>query len=401
MVGMMSPVEQILVIDDESGICELIAATARKLVLCCITSTTAEAFLEKLTPDTTLVLMDLMMPGMDGVELLRLLGEKQCKARIVLMSGTDTRIMETAEQFAQSIGLTVAGRLPKPFRLADLEAVLKMHNAPVKPRSSRQKNHALNLNADLYSGIQRNEFVLHYQPQIDLANSKITGMEALVRWQHPERGLIYPDDFIAQAETLGLIDQLGWFVANLGMEEICLFADKNGSVPMLSINVSVHSLRDLKFPEKYMSLLEKNGVAPENTILEITESGLIQELSTTLDVLTRLRLKGVQLSIDDFGTGYSMMQQLRNMPATELKIDKSFVQNMHATASNRIMVQKTIEIGHELGMKVVAEGVETPDQLAFLHVNSCDIAQGYLFSRPLPANEMQTWLHDYRSSHAV
>jgi EAL domain-containing protein (putative c-di-GMP-specific phosphodiesterase class I)/FixJ family two-component response regulator len=397
----MSLAEQILVIDDESAICELIAATAHKLALGCATATVASDFLKKITPNTTLILMDLMMPGMDGVELLRLLGEQQCKAGIVLMSGTDTRIMETAEQFAQSIGLTVAGRLPKPFRLADLEAMLKKHNAPVKPRSSGQRKHALNLNADLYSGIQRNEFHLHYQPQIDLATCRIIGMEALVRWQHPERGLIYPDDFIAQAEELGLIDQLGWFVANRGMEEIELFADKDGSAPMLSINVSVHSLRDLKFPDKYLSLLKKNKVEPENTILEITESGLIQELSTTLDVLTRLRLKGVQLSIDDFGTGYSMMQQLRNMPATELKIDKSFVQNIDGAASNRIMVQKTIEIGHELGMKVVAEGVETPDQLEFLRANGCDVVQGYLFSRPLPAQDMRAWLHNYHLSHAV
>lgn len=395
----MSPVEQILVIDDESGICELIAATAQKLALSCATSTSAAAFLEKLTPDTALVLMDLMMPEMDGVELLRLLGEKQCRAGIVLMSGTDTRIMETAEQFAQSIGLAVAGRLKKPFRLTELEAVLKLHKTPVKPRGPGQKKHALNLNADLYSGIQRNEFLLHYQPQIDLKSRKIIGMEALVRWQHPERGLIYPDDFIAQAEELGLIDQLGWFVANRGMEEIALFA--NGSVPMLSINVSVHSLRDLKFPEKYLSLLKKNKVEPENTILEITESGLIQELSTTLDVLTRLRLKGVQLSIDDFGTGYSMMQQLRNMPATELKIDKSFVQNIGGAASNRIMVQKTIEIGHELGMKVVAEGVETPDQLEFLLAHGCDVAQGYLFSKPLAPQDMQAWLHTYHAKHTL
>ncbi len=271
----------------------------------------------------------------------------------------------------------------------------------MKLRGSGQKLHIASRDAELISAIQRKEFILHYQPQIDLATYRIIGVEALVRWQHPERGLIYPDNFIAQAEALDLIDQLGWLVADRGMEEVGLFADKNGSVPLLSINVSVQSLRDIKFPDKYLSLLKENGVAPKNTILEITESGLIQELSATLDVLTRLRLKHVKLSIDDFGTGYSMMQQLRNIPATELKIDKSFVQNMDSAASNRIMVQKTIEIGHELGMKVVAEGVETPDQLAFLQTNGCDIAQGYLFSKPLPAKEMQTWLHDYRLKHAV
>jgi EAL domain-containing protein (putative c-di-GMP-specific phosphodiesterase class I) len=276
-----------------------------------------------------------------------------------------------------------------------------MRKTPVKTRRSGQRQAIATRDAELHHAIERNEFVLHYQPQIDLATYKVIGVEALVRWQHPGRGLVYPDDFIPQAEALDLIDQLGWLVANRGMEEIGLFEDKNGSAPMLSINISVHSLRDLKFPDKYLSLLKKNKIAAKNTILEITESGLIQELSTTLDVLTRLRLKQVQLSIDDFGTGYSMMQQLRNIPATELKIDKSFVQGMDGAPSNRILVQKTIEIGHELGMKVVAEGVETPDQLAFLQVHGCDIAQGYLFSKPLPAKDMRAWLHDYRLKHDV
>ena len=119
-----------------------------------------------------------------------------------------------------------------------------------------------------------------------------------------------------------------------------------------------------------------------------------------MDVLTRLRLKQVQLSIDDFGTGYSMMQQLRHIPATELKVDKSFIQNMHDTDTDRITGQKTIEIGHALGMKVVGEGVETEEQLNFLRSNGCDIAQGYFFSRPLPLKNMQIWLHAYRSEHA-
>jgi len=397
----MAAIPKILVIDDDSGVVELIDATAQKLGLACTACTTADVFLEALTPETTLIMMDLMMPEMDGIELLRLLGEQQCKAGIILMSGSGKRILETAEQFAQSIGLALVGRLRKPFRLTELEAILKTPQAPAKTKRSGQRAAVAPDDAELHRAIERNEFVLHYQPQIDLATNKVVGVEALVRWQHPERGLVFPDNFIARAEALGLIDQLGWIVANRGMEEVGLFTDTYGSVPKLSINVSVQSLHDLKFPDKYAALLRKHKIEAKNTIIEITESGLIQELSTTLDVLTRLRLKQVQLSIDDFGTGYSMMQQLRNIPATELKIDKSFVQNMHGTQSDRVMVQKTIEIGHELGMKVVAEGVETEEQLAFLRANSCDIVQGYLFTRPLPVKELQTWLHDYRSNHVV
>jgi EAL domain-containing protein (putative c-di-GMP-specific phosphodiesterase class I)/uncharacterized CHY-type Zn-finger protein len=393
----VTAIPQILVIDDDSGVVEIIDATAQKLGLACTACTTATTFLEALTPETTLIMMDLMMPEMDGIELLRLLGEQQCKAGIVLMSGSGKRIVETAEQFAQSIGLVITGRLRKPFRLTELETIPKTPRAPVTTKRPGQRAAVPPDDAELHDAVERNEFVLHYQPQIDLATDRIVGVEALVRWQHPERGLIFPDDFIPRAEALGLIDQLGWIVANRGMKEVGLFTDKYGFIPKLSINIAAQSLRDLKFPDKYAALLKKHKIEAKNTIIEITESGLIQELSTTLDVLTRLRLKQVQLSIDDFGTGYSMMQQLRNIPATELKIDKSFVQNMHGTESDRVMVQKTIEIGHDLGMKVVAEGVETAEQLAFLRANSCDIVQGYLFTRPLPVKDLQTWLHNYRS----
>jgi EAL domain-containing protein (putative c-di-GMP-specific phosphodiesterase class I) len=166
---------------------------------------------------------------------------------------------------------------------------------------------------------------------------------------------------------------------------------------MLSLNASVYSLHDLKFPDTLVSLAERHGVSPGNVTIEITESGLIEELSRTLDILTRLRMKQVKLSIDDFGTGYAMLQQLQNIPATELKIDKSLVQDIHGKDTDRIMVQKTIEMAHELGMQVIGEGVETQEQLDFLRMKDCDGAQGYLFSRPLPPEELMSWLGTYRS----
>jgi EAL domain-containing protein (putative c-di-GMP-specific phosphodiesterase class I)/ActR/RegA family two-component response regulator len=397
----MSPAEQILVLDDDVDVGEFITAAAQKLGLPCTASSTAAGFLKALTPDTTLVLMDLMMPQMDGIELLRLLGDQQCKAEIILMSGTRKRIIETAEQFARSIGLTVIGHLQKPFRLADLESALKKNTPSTAKPASQQKPALVISDTELRSAIERDEFVLHYQPQIDLTTGRVIGLEALVRWQHPQQGLIFPDNFITRMEALGLIDQLGWLVVDRSLGELGLLADENGAVPLLSINVSVHSLLDLKFPDTYLEILKKHRVAAKDTILEITESGLIKKISTTLDVLTRLRLHQVQLSIDDFGTGYSMMQQLRNIPATEIKIDKSFVQNIHGTQSDLVMVQKTIEIGHALGMKVVGEGVETQEQLDLLYANGCDIVQGYFFSRPLPLKDMQAWLRMYRLEHAA
>jgi len=179
------------------------------------------------------------------------------------------------------------------------------------------------------------------------------------------------------------------------------FAGSDGKTPMLSINESVYSLRNLKFPDILASLAEKHGIAPSSVTIEITESGLIKELSNTLDILTRLRMKGFNLSIDDFGTGYAMMQQLKVIPATELKIDRSFISDMHRNERDRVIVQKTIEMGHELGIHIIAEGVESTEQLDFLQLKGCDSAQGYLFSRPLPPNEMVSWLRDYRARHEL
>jgi len=393
---MMTP-GSILAIDDDSDICDLICATAEEKGLHCSATTSAERFLASISPDTSLLLIDLIMPEMDGVELLRRLGERGCKVNIVLMSGVGKRIMEVAEELAHAHGLFTVGHLQKPFRAAELEAIIEKHGRSAAAPSARPRSRVTVDDGDVRRAIDEKEFVLHYQPQIDIASCAVVGVEALARWQHPDLGLIFPEDFIARLEGLGLIDQLGWIVARRGLVDLSRFKDRNGVAPRLAFNVSASSLADLKFPDNLSALIAGHGVSPDNINLEITESGLIKELARTLDVLARLRMKRIHLSIDDFGTGYSMMQQLRNIPATELKIDRSFVMKMLASDRDRVMVQKTIEIGHELEMRVVAEGVETPEQLEILRSCGCDTAQGYLFSHPLPAEELVRWLSTYRS----
>jgi EAL domain-containing protein (putative c-di-GMP-specific phosphodiesterase class I)/CheY-like chemotaxis protein len=387
---------KILVIDDDSDVGEFVSAAARELGLECASTTDAAALSSLYTVDTNLILLDLMMPDMDGIEVLRMLSEQKVRASIVLMSGISKRVIETAEKLAEALGLSIGGHLEKPFRLAELEAILTRYASSETSTPVRESPRVVIPDAGLRGAIKNNEFVVHYQPQIDIVSGDVVGVEALARWQHPERGLIYPDNFIDRAEKLGLIDDLGWLIANRGMAEVKQFAGEDGVVPRLALNVSVHSLRDLRFPDTFIATMRNHGIAPDGVIVEITESGLINELSHTLDVLTRLRMKDIQLSIDDFGTGYAMMQQLVNIPATELKIDKIFVLNMKVNGSDRVMVQKTIEIGHELGMRVIAEGVETREHLDFLSEKRCDSAQGYFFSRPQPAKEMAKWLEAYR-----
>jgi len=388
---------RILIIDDDPDIAALVATTAQHKAIACIVTADADTFLAAIAPDITLILLDLVMPNVDGVELLRMLGEQKCTTPLVLMSGVGARVLETAVSLAKSLGLTVAGHLRKPFRIAELEAFFEL---PAESRTAaRETKDFLLEDGELTRAMAHDEFVLHYQPQIEIATGEVTGVEALVRWQHPVHGLIYPDSFIARCEGLHLIGQLGSLVAARALSEIAGLSGAGGKPLVLSINVSAFTLLDLTFPDALFDLASEHNKKPEEVVLEITETGIVRELSQTLDVLTRLRMKGFQISVDDFGTGYAMMQQLQNIPATEIKIDRSFVMNMN-NKSDRVMVLKTIEIGHELGLKVVAEGVETAKHLDILRAHGCDVAQGYLFSKPLPPTEFVAWLANYRAGQS-
>ena len=391
----MTSAERILVIDDDRVVGEIVSAFAKAMRMHCDVTRSPKEFFDLVGPETTMILLDLVMPEMDGIEVLRLLGEQECKARIVLMSGINIRVIETAKKLAQTLGLTVVGHLQKPFPLTQLKEVLDAHiKHEAKAKHAEAPPVAFD-DEDLRNAFERDEFVLYYQPQISLITGDVLGVEALSRWQHPELGLIYPDNFIARIETLGLMDKFCWITAERALSEVKQFAAPIGRLPRLAINVSVSSLRDLKFPDIFMNLAEKHTFPAENIVIEITESGLI-EFSLALDVLTRLRMRNFQLSIDDFGTGYSMMKQLQNVPAIELKIDKSFVQNMHSNHSDLVMVEKIIEMGHDLDMEVMAEGVETIDQFNILREKGCDGAQGYLLSEALPPDEIMQWFETYR-----
>jgi EAL domain-containing protein (putative c-di-GMP-specific phosphodiesterase class I)/CheY-like chemotaxis protein len=391
----MASAYRVLVIDDDNVVCELVSALAMTMGLNCDATRDPATFLDRITPETSLVLLDLMMPGMDGIEVLRLLGERRCKARILLMSGMDKRVLETAEKLAQSLGLAVVGHLQKPFPLPELKAVLESVAAMEAPESVKAIPAISVSDEQVRDAVKNGEFLNYYQPQISLESGDVMGVEALARWRHPERGMTLPENFLARLEALDLMDALCWSTAELAVAEAKQFTRRNGELLRLSINASMRSLHDLEFPDALVTLARKYDFPVEMIAVEITESGLMSELSRTLDVLTRLRMKNFQLSIDDFGSGYAMMRQLQNVPATELKIDKSIVEKMHLNDSDRVMVEKIIEMGHELKMKVIAEGVMTQEQFQMLRTKGCDGAQGYWFSYPLPAEAMKKWLATY------
>lgn len=385
---------KILIIDDDIDFANFVYDVANGLHLNCMMTTNPIDFMNAYDSSVTLILMDLNIPNIDGIELLRFIESKNFQTNIILMSGVDKRVLESAQEFAISKGLLVIDFLQKPIRLVDLENLLNKYNS-LKPKNEK-KIIPLSIEVtkeELIDAINRNEFVVFYQPKVGIATNKLLGVEALARWQHPKHGLLFPDKFITLAESFQLIDSMSWLIFKKAIQEMSVLKEKLGLSLMISLNLSPYSLQDLELPDKLLSILNQSSIHPENIILEITETELLKELSSALDIFTRLRLKKIQLSIDDFGTGYAMMQQLKLIPATEIKIDKSFIQNMLEIDSARVTVKKIIEIGHELGMKVVAEGVNTLEQLEYLQSLQCDIAQGYYYSKPLSLAELMNFMN--------
>jgi len=242
----------------------------------------------------------------------------------------------------------------------------------------------------LRRALERGEFVLHYQPQLRLSTGDVVGVEALVRWQHPEHGLVYPDEFIPVAEHTGLIGPLTSHILDTALAQARTWSDA-GRPLTVSVNLSARNLLDLGLPGQVAALLSAHGVAPELLELEVTESAIMTEPARAQKVLEQLSTLGIRISIDDFGAGYTSLGQLKNLPVAELKIDRSFVMTMIEDSSNALIVRSVIDLGHSLGFTLVAEGVETEQILAALAALGCDVAQGYYLSRPITAAAFDTW----------
>jgi diguanylate cyclase (GGDEF)-like protein len=249
----------------------------------------------------------------------------------------------------------------------------------------------LALLGDLRQALDAGELVLHYQPKANLKTGAVEGAEALVRWRHPTRGIVPPGDFIPLAEQTGLIHPLTAWVLDTALEQTRRWLDAGVAID-IAVNLSVRNLLDPELPAAIAALLRKWEVPPARLELEITESTIVTDQIRAIDVLTRLKQMGVGLAIDDFGTGYSSLAYLRDLPVRELKIDRMFVNNMNVDASDAFIVRSTIDLGRNLGLQVVAEGVETEATWAQLERLGCDFAQGFYLGRPMPAEEFASWI---------
>jgi len=383
--------KRLLVLDDERDIGEFVRDVAIESGYEALASDSPEAFPSIYTHDIDVVVLDLMMPGTDGIEIIRFLAERGSNASIILISGYNAGVLHSAQELASEHGLNVIGSLTKPIRYVELEQLLKV--APALLSTRRETDASLFEKPgidEFHVAIENGEIIPHYQPQLDIASQAVIGVEALVRWEHPHRGLLPASLVLELAHEADLIGELTNCVLNKSLIQCREWQDAGLNL-LVSINMSSELFNDLQFPKFLEEQLQANQLDPGQIILEVTESALMQELVRSLDTLTRLRMKGIALSIDDFGTGYSSLVQLHRIPFSEMKIDRSFVMNAFSDDEALAIVKITIMLGHELGMKVVAEGIENQQTWDLLSSLGCDAAQGYFIARPMPGNDLLAW----------
>jgi diguanylate cyclase (GGDEF)-like protein len=252
----------------------------------------------------------------------------------------------------------------------------------------------LRLEGELRHALERNELELHYQPQVDLRSGRIVGMESLIRWNHPELGMIPPGKFISLAEETGLIVPIGAWVMRTACAQNQAWQRAGLGRLRVAVNLSARQFAQKNLAESIMNVLDETGLAAQDLEIELTESLVMTDVERAVGVLRDLKEIGVQLSIDDFGTGYSSLSYLKRFPIHVLKIDQSFVRDIAAGTDDAAIVALIISLAHSLKLNVIAEGVETPEQLAYLNQHGCDEMQGYLFSKPVPAAAFEKMLRD-------
>lgn len=390
---------RILVLDDEHFMLKLLSHVLGKLgfslVTTCDSGREALELIDCPNSQPDLILLDLNMPEMDGVEFVRHLVERRYVGSLILVSGEDERMLQTAEKLVRMHKIPVLGYLHKPVNPEDLSMLLEQRTPPCLG-GSRVMKKAYGADA-VRSAIVNGELVNYYQPQVDVVSGKVVGVESLVRWRHPQYGMVFPDQFIGVAEEHGLIDDLTWAVVGEAFAQ-AKFWQNDGLHLRVAINISMDNLAKLEFADYMAAAASFAGITPDSIVLEVTESRLMKDLSAPLEILTRLRLKRFGLSIDDFGTGHSSLSQLRDIPFDELKVDQGFV---HGAASNdtlRAICCASLSLAQQMGMKTVAEGVEDQADWDFLRSTSCNLAQGYFIAKPMPAGEIPGWISAWEAN---
>jgi EAL domain-containing protein (putative c-di-GMP-specific phosphodiesterase class I)/CheY-like chemotaxis protein len=387
----------VLLLDDDSFMLGVQSRMLRSLGLHKIsTAGSADAALLLLSRPRHLVdviLCDLNMPGTDGIEFLLRLNTTAFRGGVILLSGEGARIMHSVQRLLDGSGVLILGALEKPAGRDALMALLEAWRPPELTRSATAPPSYSA--ADLQAAMLGQQWVLHYQPQVDVRSGAFCGMEALVRWNHPRNGMVGPDHFIALAEECGAIGPLTDWVLSSALRQMARWQAAGLDI-QLSVNISMENLNAPDFARRVAAMMRNSSVSEQRIVLEVTESRLMSPSSVPLENLVRLRMQRFGLSIDDFGTGHSSLAQLRDIPFSELKVDRGFVSGARSNPFIRPILEGSIALASRLGMKSVAEGVETEDDWALMREVGCDLAQGWFIGRPMPEEAVFDWISQWQ-----
>lgn len=297
-----------------------------------------------------------------------------------------------------SIGIAIFPEHGKDFQTLLRNADTAMYSAKEAGKKSyriykeemyKKKIEFINMKKSLRYGVKYEEFILNYQPVVDLQNDKIIGAEALIRWEHPKQGLIPPNDFIPTAEKTGIIKEIGKWTLKTACKQNKIWIDKGYKNNKVSINMSALEFKQKNLVSNIKKIMEKTGLESKYLVLEITENIILEDINYTIDVLNELKKMDIKIALDDFGTGYSSLNYLKILPIDFLKLDKSFIDNVTTKAKDQAITKCLIRLAHNIGLQVVAEGIETQEQYNYLRKINCDLGQGYFFSKPLPAEKFE------------
>ncbi|WNJ82652.1 EAL domain-containing response regulator [Pseudomonas canadensis] len=395
---MASQPATLLIVDDEPQVRKLLETLLQHegyQTVCASSGEEALQVVAQQAPD--LILLDIMMPGMDGYEVASQLKSDDATAGIPIIM-----LSALSDAGARVSGLESGAEefLSKPIERIELS--LRVRNLlRLTAHGERADNirQALQPDVDrrdlenaLRQAVQRNEFIVHYQPKVELATGQLCALEALLRWDRPGHGAVSPAVFVPVLESLGLIVAVGRWVIEAVCQQIGAWQRTAIGAVEVSVNVSGHQLIEGDLIADIAHILAQTGVEPHWLEVELTEGSLMENTQHTIASLQRLHTMGVKISIDDFGTGYSSLAYLRRFPIDTLKIDIAFIREVTSNPQDAAITRTIIELAHSLNLRVVAEGVETQAQLAFLKDAGCDQIQGYLFSRPLPVATLERLL---------
>jgi EAL domain-containing protein (putative c-di-GMP-specific phosphodiesterase class I) len=339
-------------------------------------------------PVIDIIVTDLDMPGMDGMEFIRHLAEAKYPAALIVASSMAPTLIASVESMARAYGVNLLGAISKPVTAKKLKAAILFYDSAA---GDEERVQVPKFGVEeIAEGLRNGEFEPFFQPKVESRTRVAKGAEALARWRNPRHHIVRPQSFIETMEASGLIEELNQVMVK-GAARTCRLWREAGLEVSVAVNLSLRSLQDVALADRLANLVRGEGLEPEHLVFEVTESAAAGNLGRALENLTRLRMKGFGLSIDDYGTGYSSMQRLTTIPFTELKIDQSFVKHASTRPASRAVLESSLEMAQKLGIVAVAEGVESRSEWELVCSLGCQLAQGYFLARPMDGAEFLTW----------